>query len=389
MWTHRRLKYSNHPDSPELRGPRSASARPRAFTLIELLVVVAIIAVLMSILLPSLRAARESARAVVCGQLQRDLGNGLQTYLTENKDWIPGINTSGVKIRRVEGLINEYYNPRMPVQSYDWITPLISMSTEMQAQRAQRFKEIMNRFACPSQRFYKTVFYPAGLAECVDSQDFMDDPDDWTPLSYLMPVHFQLWGADYEHDGSGSGILLDTHVSNPSFGIWAETMRTGWEAYHDTYKSNLNQIGNASTKIACADGTRYLAEDLLDFDPNPVPGDFGSFTSSGAWWGGSTAYGVKNGTFNWSGRRVNTGGYSPGQGRQLELSYRHGLTRGTASGSALDNRGTINAAFFDGSVRRLNDKQSRNPVFWYPKGTKVHRLQGIMINDLQTGDLIP
>ena len=71
----------------------------RAFTLIELLVVVAIIAVLMSILLPSLKAAKESARAVVCGQRQRDIGNGLQTYFTENGDWIPGVNTSGVRIR--------------------------------------------------------------------------------------------------------------------------------------------------------------------------------------------------------------------------------------------------------------------------------------------------
>lgn len=59
------------------------------FTLIELLVVISIIAMLISILLPSLQAAREAARTVVCGSNSRQVGLAMSNYSTMNKDWLP------------------------------------------------------------------------------------------------------------------------------------------------------------------------------------------------------------------------------------------------------------------------------------------------------------
>lgn len=61
----------------------------KAFTLIELLVVVAIIAVLIGILLPSLATARESARRAACGMNLSSISKACITYSYNNNNLFP------------------------------------------------------------------------------------------------------------------------------------------------------------------------------------------------------------------------------------------------------------------------------------------------------------
>ncbi|MCG3125601.1 MAG: hypothetical protein CHACPFDD_00426 [Phycisphaerae bacterium] len=60
----------------------------RAFTLIELLVVVAIIALLISILLPSLQGAREQGKRAYCLGNERGIGTACNAYASEYNDLI-------------------------------------------------------------------------------------------------------------------------------------------------------------------------------------------------------------------------------------------------------------------------------------------------------------
>ncbi len=62
---------------------------PKAFSLLELLVVIAVVAVLLSVLLPALVVARASSYRALCASNLRQLSIGWQGYLAEHKETFP------------------------------------------------------------------------------------------------------------------------------------------------------------------------------------------------------------------------------------------------------------------------------------------------------------
>ena len=327
------------------------------FTLVELLVVVSIIAILICLLLPSFKKARYQARAVRCAAIERGFGIGLSTYAAEEDEWIPGRNTSGLSIWEAgtsiffTGDLRATSRCYLPVQTYDWLSPIVNTSTSLPDNRAKRFRFLLDEYRCPMVDF-KAIAYPDRPSDHVPSPD---DPifeqeievnGPFNGISYLMPAHFQYWGyaEPKEYIGvyrkPGSSAVTKRFYVKRSPKTYAQG--EGWEISIRKYKSRLGQVGTPAEKIAVADGTRYMRpERFLDFDHHYNPSNFGSFTSSGAWWTGSTAYGHK----------------SPSYGKNIPLSYRH-------------NDG-LSALFFDGHVQHLSRVQSHKIDYWYPKGATV------------------
>jgi prepilin-type N-terminal cleavage/methylation domain-containing protein/prepilin-type processing-associated H-X9-DG protein len=323
------------------------SKRRRAgFTLIELLVVISIIALLISILLPSLAGARRTGQRVACMGNLRELAKGSGEYAMDNEAWIVG-SPAGSGAYLAEAAVA--YGPA--VQNWDFLGPLAamwSMGLPMGSGTVEgaidRFNALRSTkaFLCPSNRFLALRF--AGP----------DAAAGWMP-SYNT-VRYQLY-RDYE--------VPSDH---------GQKLPTNW-------RPSVDRIGVPSDKVFCADGARYsTVGEVPTYDLRVQAGFGGAFSDTGVYslWSRS-----------WDRSRAPGNGDTGGVDARM-YAFRHSMAEPPVG--APGNAYKLNLAYYDGHVETMGDLEACNPHIWLPRGSLLTNVAGEIWQDAQdhfgiTGDM--
>jgi prepilin-type N-terminal cleavage/methylation domain-containing protein/prepilin-type processing-associated H-X9-DG protein len=194
--------------------------KQRAFTLIELLVVVAIIALLISILIPSLARAREVSKATVCGCNLRQLGLAVQLYADRYGGHLitagmPHGGNVDENVAWFNTLQQEYQNPlvaRCPSdRSRYWTVPVPPANVFRRASFGTNYYldpkiALTNRGPYTRQ---ETIRWPAStilLAELVEDGEY-------AASDHVHPEH---WWSDPERL-AGAQVFLKRHTDKANY----------------------------------------------------------------------------------------------------------------------------------------------------------------------------
>jgi len=324
--------------------------------------VIAIIAILLSILLPGLGSARDAARKVACQSNLRQLALAFNNYALSNDEWLPGSpSTSGFDTLPANDNSQKGYIKSTPQtfngitwQNFDYMGPLADQfgvpgpgrsdsndPADLEGRSARfRWLRELEEFRCPSNDF---------LVPAWDGGILQPDDPHWPigqMISYNTSTQFMTVEGDVPH-GGGTFSAQD----------------------RSRYKPTLALVGTPYMKGVLHDGHRFATQDpdVADHDIGMAASFGGAMSSAGPWIfeskslnrivapgeSGNILY--NSGMLNWVDRRP--------------MAFRHGPLK---FGDPIATKQAIgNVAFFDGHVESMTDAEATDPDFWFPTGTRI------------------
>jgi prepilin-type N-terminal cleavage/methylation domain-containing protein/prepilin-type processing-associated H-X9-DG protein len=236
-------------------------SRGKGFTLVELLVVIGIIALLISILLPSLNRARETANRVKCASNLRQVGQAILLYANENKGAYPRTKyTAGTNPSASNRAGNEPdpFAAALPTNDVTMAMFLLIRTQDITAEV----------FVCPSSNAEKDSYGTGVLANPQNKSGFTD----WKKnLSYSFANPYPSVAA------VDNGYRLNTTVGaefavssdiNPGVIAGATPSLTGVNEV-----SSAKDMKNANSQNHQGQGQNVLYGDgHVDFNQNPFCG---------------------------------------------------------------------------------------------------------------------
>jgi len=332
------------------------------FTLIELLVVICVIAILVSLLLPSLSRVRAAGYNLKCMANLRTMGQAMTIYAAENKGWIPGSGaTSGRHIWKQSGsncsLVSGYSIDNIPRvnEPLDWAGPLSRVMRKTDAALTgtdgkARFRAYLRipEFRCPS--YAGVVMTPSATTGGLMTEGAQPAIGYNTANGFL-----NLPNTAYPY-GSSSGFPCN--VVAPGNPYWV---------LPNNYVPKITMVGATSQKIFAADGARrvrtfsaasFVVEYTLSSDPSVVNTNESMFSDYGPFQCNTRSY--SRSAVPGNGGIAASSTYDPRM-----LSFRHGTLAAKSKGGQF----RMNVVFYDGHVENLDDITAANPNLWLPTGT--------------------
>lgn len=173
------------------------------FTLIELLIVIAVIAILVSILLPALASAKKKAQAITCTGNKKQIGTIIAAYGNDFSGWSP------------EGRSSQYIYPR------DYWTHHLQELKYLSWQKTRRSSILV----CPSVKPYVYV----NQIKCVSLRGALSGP-------LVKTTFFRSGGQVQDTGNADAGVAPRTYPLPPSrFLIVFDSFATT----DPNYKSNV------------------------------------------------------------------------------------------------------------------------------------------------------